>query len=187
LMSPLSVSLLRTAIRFIIVLKCQQGAIMAARSNKRTYLCDSRPDSCHEHCTVSRNVYRPFPFYSRSESPMPYYYVPRPPREHTCLLPMTCYTPQPPDVYYQPPAQEYFYQAPPQQYVYQPPAQVYEYQPPPQQYVYQPPPQVYEYQPPPQQYLYQPPPQRCAPEPGDARAFWELGLPGRSYGCPILV
>lgn len=133
-----------------------------------TSSCDSRSDSCHERCTVSRNVYPSFPLCSTSESDMSYYYVPRPPREHVCLLPMTCYTPQPPDVYYQPPAQEYSYLPPAQQYVYQPPAQVYEYQPPPQRYV------------------YQPPPERCAPEPGDARVFWELGIPGRSGGCPIL-
>jgi hypothetical protein len=118
---------------------------------------------------------------------MSYYYVPRPPKEHTCILPVKCYTARRPDVYYQPPAQEYLYQAPPQQYVYQPPAQVYEYQPPPQQYVYQPPAQVYEYQSPPQKYVYQPPPQRCALGLGDARAFWELGVPGRSYGWPSLL
>jgi hypothetical protein len=116
----------------------------------------------------------------QNESALSYYYVPRPPREHLCLLATRCYTPQPPDLYYQPPPQEYSYQAPPQQYVYQPPAQVYEYQPPPQQYVYQPPAEIYEYQYPPQRYVYQPPPLRCAPQPGDARFFWELGIPGRS-------
>jgi hypothetical protein len=131
-------------------------------------LRDSRPDSCHEHCTVSRNVYPSFLHCPRSELAMSYYYVPRPPREHLCLLAMRCYTPQPPDMYYQPPAQEYFYQSPPQRYVYQPPAQVYEYQSPPQRYV------------------YQPPALRCMPEPGDARLFRELGIPGRSYGYPML-
>jgi hypothetical protein len=139
-----------------------------ACSKKRTFFAHPRPDSCHEHCTASRNVYPSFPLCPRSELAMSYYYVPRPAREHICLLAMRCYTPQPPDIYYQPPAQEYSYQPPPQRYVYQPPAQVYEYQPPPQRYV------------------YQPAAQRCVPEPGDARAFWELGIPGRSYGWPIL-
>jgi hypothetical protein len=162
--------LLRTIIRVAIWPRMpisRRGHDRLAQTNGDS-LGDARPDSCHVHCTASHNVYPSFPPCPRSELVMSYYYVPRPPREHLCLFAMRCYAPQPPDIYYQPPAQEYSYQPPPLRYVYQPPAQVYEYQAPAQRYV------------------YQPPLQRCVPEPGDARVFRELGIPGRSYGWPVL-
>lgn len=109
-----------------------------------------------------------FPQGSKRDLNMSYFYVPRPPKEHLCLVPMRCFTPQPPDVYYQPPKQEW---------VYQPPSQ---------RYVYQPPPEICEYQPPPQKYVYQPPPERYSPtQPGDARAYWELGIPAPRLRLPI--
>jgi hypothetical protein len=98
---------------------------------------------------------------------MSYYYVPKPPKEHFCLLPAWCLTPQVPDVYYQAPRQEWVYQPLPLRFVYQPPPEMYAYLPPAQRFVYQPPPVRYVYQ------------------PGDARAFWELGIPGRDYSSTI--
>jgi len=147
---------------------------------------DSRADSCHERCTVSRNVYPPSPDCFSNDLEMSYYYVPRPPREHMCLLPVTCFTPQPPEVYYQPPPQEYIYHPPPEKRVYQPPPQTCVYRPPPQICWYQPPAQTYEYQPPPQKYMYQSPPERYLCQDGDARMFRELGIPGRDFRRPTL-
>ena len=130
--------------------------------------CDSRSRYCREYCMVWRNAYPSFLPNHTSDLNMSFYYVPKPPKEHFCLLPARCFTPRPPDVYYQPPRQEW---------VYQPPLQ---------RYVHQPPPEIYDYQPPAQRCVYQPPTGRFVYRLGEARTFWELGIPGRGCGLPIL-